>query len=199
MKGRSKLAIALAGALAALALASLGWAAIPNAGGVIHGCYDKNSGQLRVTDTDTSSPKACTAKEAALTWSQQGPQGLQGPQGSQGTPGPAGPAGLSGVHMVTGQLGPWNTSGIHQLSVHCPGTEDVLGVGYQLDTEDQYGYVLGAPAARVESVEQVNKVGGWGPSTHGWGTISVSVDATKLAAGKSVGGTLSVTCATVAA
>jgi len=52
--------------------------------------------------------------------------------------------------------------------------------------------------ARVESINQINKVGGWGNNGHGWGTISITVDPTKLAAGKGVGGSLSVTCATVA-
>jgi hypothetical protein len=65
----------LAGAVVALALitASAAYAAIPDAGGVIHGCYNKTSGQLRVTDTATNTPSACTNKENALNWNQQGP------------------------------------------------------------------------------------------------------------------------------
>ena len=65
----------LAGAAVALALltASAAYAAIPDAGGVIHGCYNKTSGQLRVTDPATNTPSACTNKENALNWNQQGP------------------------------------------------------------------------------------------------------------------------------
>ena len=78
MKARTKLTMLLAGAVAALALGSLGWAAIPDAAGTIHGCYDRNSGQLRVTDSETNQPKGCTTKESPLTWNQQGPEGPAG-------------------------------------------------------------------------------------------------------------------------
>ena len=90
MKMRRKLALVVTGVVAALALGSIAWAAIPDAGGVVHGCYDKGSGQLRVTDTQTNVPKACTVKEAALDWNLRGAQGLPGPQG------PAGPSGAPG-------------------------------------------------------------------------------------------------------
>jgi hypothetical protein len=47
-------------------------AAIPDASGLIHGCYDKN-GYLRVVDPPI--PPGCTPKERALTWNQKGPLG----------------------------------------------------------------------------------------------------------------------------
>jgi hypothetical protein len=72
MKARKKLTLALAGAVATLALASIGWAAIPDSAGVIHGCYKKDNGALRVYDDTTNSPKKCTDKETALDWNQQG-------------------------------------------------------------------------------------------------------------------------------
>jgi hypothetical protein len=78
MKARTKLTALLAGSVAALALGSIGWAAIPDGAGTIHGCYDKNTGQLRVTDSATNQPKGCTTKESPLTWNQQGPQGDPG-------------------------------------------------------------------------------------------------------------------------
>src|SRR4051812_26401519 len=74
---RKKLTIALAGVFAALALGSIAWAAIPD-GGAIHGCYDKNTGALRVFDRQTGTPKTCTVKELALDWNQQGPAGADG-------------------------------------------------------------------------------------------------------------------------
>ena len=72
MKAHKKLTLALAGAVATLALASIGWAAIPDNGGVIHGCYKKDTGALRVYDTAASPVKSCTTKEAPLDWNQQG-------------------------------------------------------------------------------------------------------------------------------
>src|SRR5207253_11437690 len=83
-------------------------ATIPDAGGVIHGCYAR-SGALRVIDSATT---ACTSKETALSWNQTGPQGLAGPAGPagppgpQGAPGPAGPPGVSGYEVVSGTFYP---------------------------------------------------------------------------------------------
>jgi hypothetical protein len=67
MKTRTKLAL-FSAALAALALGSFAWAAIPDATGTIHACYDKNTGALRVTNPETNVPKGCMAKEAAVEW-----------------------------------------------------------------------------------------------------------------------------------
>lgn len=73
MKTRTKLTF-FAAALAALALGSFAWAAIPDTTGTIHACYDKNSGVLRVTNPDTNLPKGCTAKEASLDWYKGSPE-----------------------------------------------------------------------------------------------------------------------------
>ena len=108
MKARKKLTIVLAGAVAALAVGSLAFAAIPDVNGVIHGCYDKQSGLMRVTDTDTNKPKACTTSESALDWNKQGVQGIQGVPGPQGSVGPVGPAGPQGP---TGPAGPKGDKG----------------------------------------------------------------------------------------
>src|SRR5262245_53560325 len=78
MKAHTKLLLVVAGAVSALAIGSLAGAAIVDGNGAIHGCYDKQSGQLRVTDTATNQPKGCTTKEAAITWNQQGPKGDPG-------------------------------------------------------------------------------------------------------------------------
>jgi hypothetical protein len=50
-------------------------ASIPDAGGVIHGCYQKNVGNLRVIDP--AAGERCRPPEIAISWSQTGPQGLQ--------------------------------------------------------------------------------------------------------------------------
>jgi hypothetical protein len=65
---------AAAVAVAALA-AGAAYAAIPDGSGIIHGCYEKKTGELRVTDPETGTPKPCTTKELALDWNQQGPAG----------------------------------------------------------------------------------------------------------------------------
>ncbi len=86
--------VALAIVGIALVVGGIAYAAIPDGSGVIHGCYQKNQGTLRVIDTGTT--QTCSSSEAPLTWSQTGPQGLQGPQGAQGLQGPQGPQGPSG-------------------------------------------------------------------------------------------------------
>jgi hypothetical protein len=81
----------------ALLLGGAALAAIPGANGVITGCYNKNSGALRVIDSAAN--QACTNKESLLTWSQTGPQGQQGLTGATGATGPQGPQGPAGVGL----------------------------------------------------------------------------------------------------
>jgi len=128
-------------AILAVAAGSAAFAAIPDAGGVVHACYDKQTGLLRATDTATNLPKGCTAKEAALTWNQQGPQGIAGPQGPKGDPGstdviilskpnsqgltagqstPVGHIGpLQGKYLVSAKLDYWNSFADNYSSVSC--------------------------------------------------------------------------------
>jgi hypothetical protein len=68
------------GAAALLAVAAVAGAAIPDSDdGEIHGCYQKNQGQLRVIDAQAG--QACRASEEPLVWNQQGVQGEPGPRG----------------------------------------------------------------------------------------------------------------------
>jgi hypothetical protein len=83
------IAASIAGASTVIALAT-----IPDSGGVIHGCYKKSVGNLRVIDTSTDS---CKPGEVAIAWSQRGPAG---PQGTQGPQGPQGTSGLSHAYFV---------------------------------------------------------------------------------------------------
>jgi hypothetical protein len=86
MKGKlikpALFALAIVGAL--LVAGGIAYATIPDGSGVIHACYQKNQGALRVIDTDKA--QTCASSESPLTWSQTGPQGQQGP------PGPTGPS-----------------------------------------------------------------------------------------------------------
>jgi hypothetical protein len=56
----------------------IAYATIPNNDGVIHGCWNHLTGQLRVYDPASGPntlPIACTPAEHALDWNQTGPQG----------------------------------------------------------------------------------------------------------------------------
>lgn len=65
---------------ALLAVAAVAGAAIPDSDdGEIHGCYQKNQGQLRVIDAQGG--KTCRPSEQSLVWNQEGVQGATGPRG----------------------------------------------------------------------------------------------------------------------
>ena len=66
----------LAISLAACVLCVIAYAAIPDSGGVIHGCYKSNNGTLRVIDTAVTQ---CDNSETPIQWSQTGPQGSPAP------------------------------------------------------------------------------------------------------------------------
>jgi hypothetical protein len=92
MSKSKKLTFLLAGALAALTFGSIAWAAIPDASGVIHGCYSPNGAlatngtQLNILDGASA---ACSKGQKEITWNQQGPPGAQGPKGDKGDQGPS--------------------------------------------------------------------------------------------------------------
>jgi hypothetical protein len=102
-------------AVALAALASGGGAAlaatssIPDAQGVIHGCYLSATGALRVIDTNAG--QSCKSSEIALQWSQKGPQGPQGPPGPVGPTGAPGPVGATGPQGPQGDPGPTGAAG----------------------------------------------------------------------------------------
>ena len=81
-------------ALASLALAGgVAYATIPDSQGVIHACYAKSGGALRVVDATVTN---CKTAETSLTWNQAGVPGQPGPQGTSGATGPQGPQGEPG-------------------------------------------------------------------------------------------------------
>jgi type VI secretion system secreted protein Hcp len=95
--GKRSIAI-VAGTAVVLAVGGVAVASIPDANNVINGCYSNGAGTLRVIDT---SSMACTSKETAISWNQQGVPGTPGIPGTPGAPGPAGPKGDPGVGDVT--------------------------------------------------------------------------------------------------
>lgn len=89
LAGLRRRTVALFGGLLLLGAIAGGvaWAAIPDGDGVIHGCYLKSGGTLRVIDASVTN---CKKTETAIWWNRSGPPGDAGPQGEQGPPGPGG-------------------------------------------------------------------------------------------------------------
>jgi hypothetical protein len=84
--------IALFAAVGGVAVASIG-----SSGAVVHACYQRQGGDLRVIDTaKLGFAGKCRATEKALSWNEQGPKGLPG---ATGTRGPAGSA-LGWAHVL---------------------------------------------------------------------------------------------------
>jgi hypothetical protein len=96
--------LGVAAVLGALLVAGgIAYAAIPDGGGVIHSCYAKLNGQLRVIDSEKG--QRCSTNEVSLNWNAKGPPGPAGPSGPQG------PQGLQGVQGVQGQTGSKGATG----------------------------------------------------------------------------------------
>ena len=80
-----------------LAAAGTAYAAIPDANGVIRGCYNVLTGSARIVDGNS-----CGLLEKAISWQQTGPRGPAGVPGAQGPVGPQGPAGSNNVVLGHG-------------------------------------------------------------------------------------------------
>jgi hypothetical protein len=72
------------------------------ADGVIHGCYQKYNGTLRVAAADDPT---CRSSEQQIAWSQTGPKGDKGDPGAKGDPGVKGDTGDAGAKGVPGPAG----------------------------------------------------------------------------------------------
>jgi hypothetical protein len=70
-----KIMIGLAAVMLVAAVGGVALATIPSANGVIHACYVKRTGALRVV----SGKHRCPAGQAPLHWNVRGPRGPQGP------------------------------------------------------------------------------------------------------------------------
>jgi len=90
--------IVAAGVLTASIVGGVAYAAVPDSSGVYSGCYQKNSGALRVIDPSSES---CKSNEILITWNRVGPAGAQGPVGPAGPQGVPGPQGTPGPGSVT--------------------------------------------------------------------------------------------------
>ena len=84
MRLQTVLSAGVGAAIATALVGGIAWAGIPGGDGVIHGCYQKAVGQLRVIDPDTGD---CRPSEIAITWNEQGAKGEKGQPGSAGRDG----------------------------------------------------------------------------------------------------------------
>jgi hypothetical protein len=113
--GRLVLALAVGGVV--FGIASAVQASIPDAKGVIHGCYSTNGAkstngtQLNIIDSAVAS---CNGNNTSITWNQKGPTGAKGTTGARGPSGHSGPSGArgaSGPSGARGASGPTGPSG----------------------------------------------------------------------------------------
>ena len=135
MKGKlirpALVAVVIVAAL--LVAGGIAYATIPDASGVIHGCYKKDQGTLRVIDTDKA--QACSNSEVPLNWSQTGPPGQQGP------PGPTGP---SDVWSVDGYNAGFKNLPF-QTSVDLATTSTLPAGSYFVQAETEAENILSSP------------------------------------------------------
>ena len=113
----SRKLVALAAALVALVAGSFAFAGIPDVGGVVHTCYVKTDGKLRVIDS--AAGQTCKSTENALDIDQKGPKGDPGPQGMPGV------SGLTRMAAVS----PMDSGSPKQVSVACPAGKVQVGGG----------------------------------------------------------------------
>ncbi len=86
--------LAIAGGLVVASVGLAGMAmAGTGTGSTIHGCVNRVTGQLRVSDE-------CRRTENPITWNTRGPAGPRGATGATGAPGPVGPAGPSSLGVT---------------------------------------------------------------------------------------------------
>ena len=122
-------------------------ATIPDAAGVIHGCYSKSGSPIYVIDSAVST---CRNGDTALTWNVQGPPGPAGPMGAPGPTGATGPA---------GPMGP--SDGFWKNDLRTFGTLFLDGNLSDLETLSQLpagNYVLNATLAFVVDITTVSTV-----------------------------------------
>jgi hypothetical protein len=79
------------------------WASVPDASGVIHGCYTPSTGALKILNT--AKHKSCAHGSTEISWNQTGPTGARGHKGATGGIGPTGPAGAKGDPGAPGAAG----------------------------------------------------------------------------------------------
>jgi hypothetical protein len=150
--------------------AGVAWAAIPDSGGVINGCYGNQSGNLRVVDLEAD---ACHNAETPISWNQHGPPGPQGPaglQGPAGEPGPRGEPGVSGWEVRREEF----VIGTHdfplrlQLTVLCSQGKVPLSGGFDVVSDRTHVFASGPFLGLGWQVAIVKEAGSPGINAVAW-------------------------------
>ncbi len=140
MHRKLKALVGLGTGVVLLGAATLAWAVIPDGAGVIHACYDSQSGQVRIFDSENGTPKGCGKNETAISWNQTGPAGpagADGADGAQGPTGPEGPAGPAGASVLSGlevveETSVSDAETSKEQSVSCPFGKRAIAGGAEL-------------------------------------------------------------------
>jgi hypothetical protein len=138
---RSKILVAFA--IAAVALAGVAIAAIPDRNGVIHACRKVEGGALRVV----AKASACRSGERALAWNQHGAQGPAGPAGPTGATGAQGPQGAAGP-------GPASFDALAGLGCSMGGQAGAISIAYDGSGLAQIHCVAGAGGDAVVRINE---------------------------------------------
>ena len=94
IRSRPSPAVVVASVALLVAVGGVASASIPGDSAVVHACYQKKGGVLRVIDTARHGFSGkCRTSEKGLSWNQQGPRGLPGTAGAGGAPGVPGTPG----------------------------------------------------------------------------------------------------------
>jgi hypothetical protein len=97
LMSRITLSVTFAAIGAFAVVGAIAHAAIPDPDGVIHGCYTKTNGSLRVIDPSSS---RCSPNEVPIAWNQAGRAGPAGPAGPAAPIAPAVPAAAPGLSQA---------------------------------------------------------------------------------------------------
>ena len=142
----ARLLLALGVAGAVFGIASAVQASIPDASGVIHGCYFKfPNGEIRqgaLRAVDTGAGQHCRSDETVLNWNAVGPTGTRG---ATGPTGPVGPSFGDGTYVDTANATGCADNELATLNVTVTKPSRIYGSGS--------GYFVPATLANTTSLD----------------------------------------------
>lgn len=148
LSGRARWAVPIA-IVVVLAAGGIAYASIPDSGGVIHGCYQKTNGSLRVIDTEAGGK--CSSNENSLSWNQTGPAGPRGPSDAYLASDGGKPIGLSPTTLVSLTLPAGNYTLIAKTGVYDLSSADIVDCLLQAGTS-----TLDEDKVRVDGLTTTN-------------------------------------------